>query len=117
MIEYTYNEFCFTIDTFYGAPAQSKIGKLVEEEGFDKALDKYGDDTRAAKRLLKSDNIVDFIFGVCWLNDAFYDGGHTSLCASIFPPRCLLTFLHQWGKSFCPGSTPSTVTRRWSPLR
>lgn len=86
LIDYTYNELCFVIDTCYGAPAKSKIGSLVQEKGLDKALDEYGDDTRTAKELLKSDDIINFIFGLCWLDDAFNDGGHTVLYASIAPP-------------------------------
>ena len=85
MTDYTYNELCFVADTFYGYPLKAKIAKLVKEVGFDKALDEYGEDTRMAKQLLQSTSFADFFIGLCNLNDAFDDGGHTNLHYSITP--------------------------------
>ena len=83
MVEYTYNELCFVIDHFYGAPLNGKIAPLVREKGFDKALDEFSDGTRTGKELLKSDNLVDYMLGLCWIDEAFADGGHTALVYSI----------------------------------
>ncbi len=85
MVSYTYNELCFVADTYYGRPLNGSISKLVSEKGFDKALDEFSDDTRTAKELLKSNNIVDFMTGLCKLRDAFEDGGHTNLFFSVYP--------------------------------
>lgn len=85
MTDYTYNELCFVADTFYGYPLKAKIAKLVKEVGFDKALDEYGEDTRMAKQLLQSTSFADYFIGLCNLNDAFDDGGHTNLYFGIIP--------------------------------
>ena len=85
MVAYTYNELCFVADTYYGRPLNGSISKLIGEKGFDKALDEFSDDTRTAKDLLKSNNIIDYMIGLCKLSDAFEDGGHTNLFFSVYP--------------------------------
>lgn len=91
MTEFTYNELCFQIDHFYGAPSKAEIADSIVEKGFDKTLDEYSEETRAAKALLKSTDLVDFYLGLCALAGVFYDGGHTVLyydpvtAAQIYP--------------------------------
>ena len=63
----------------YGRPGQAEIASMLEEKGFDKALDEYNDDTRRAKELLLSENMVDYVLGTAYLGEAFYDGGHTAV--------------------------------------
>ena len=79
LVELTYNDLCFAFDKLYGRPAQAEIASVVEEKGFDEALDVYNDDTRRAKELLLSDNMVDFVLGTAYLGQAFADGGHTAV--------------------------------------
>lgn len=77
--DYAYNELCFVMDNFYGRPSKSAIASLVEEKGFDKALDEFSDETRFAKNLLRSESASDFIIGLAILDTALYDGGHTAM--------------------------------------
>ena len=79
LVELTYNDLCFAFDKLYGRPAQAEIASVVEERGFDEALDVYNDDTRRAKELLLSDNMVDYVLGTAYLGQAFADGGHTAV--------------------------------------
>ena len=81
MAEFTYNEFCFAMDHFYGMPANAKAGVSVAEKGFDKTLEEFSDETRLAKELLQSTDVVEYMLGLCCLTDAFFDGGHTSMYA------------------------------------
>ncbi len=78
-IRYTYNELCFVIDNFYGCPAKGRIASSIEEKGFDKTLDEFSDDTRTAKQLLVSDSMTDYLIGLCYIADDFFDGGHTMI--------------------------------------
>ena len=79
LVELTYNDLCFAFDKLYGRPAQAEIASVVEEKGFDEALDVYNDDTRRAKELLLSDNMIDYVLGTAYLGQAFADGGHTAV--------------------------------------
>ena len=79
LVELTYNDLCFAVDKLYGRPAQAEIASVIAEKGFDKALDEYNDDTRRAKELLLSENMVDYILGTAYLGKVFSDGGHTAL--------------------------------------
>ena len=83
MIQYTYNEMCFVMDNIYGYPSKAAISASVHQKGFDKTLDEYNDDSQRAKQLLLSSNKADFILGMCYLSNLFWDGGHTAfnLCA------------------------------------
>ena len=47
IIALTYNELCFLMDKYYGAPSRSEI---------DRTLDEYSDNTRRAKELILSDS-------------------------------------------------------------
>ncbi|MBQ7647405.1 MAG: hypothetical protein IJS94_09060, partial [Clostridia bacterium] len=77
MVRLTYNELCFAIDNFYGAPSNALIADIIKEKGLDKTLDEYSDDTRKMKELLLSGDLVDFYVGFSCLDSLFYDGGHT----------------------------------------
>lgn len=79
LVELAYNDLCFAIDKLYGRPAQAEIASLLEEKSFDEALDEYNDDTRRAKELLLSENMVDYVLGTAYLGKVFSDGGHTAV--------------------------------------
>lgn len=79
LVELTYNDLCFAVDKLYGKPAQAEIASMLEEKSFDETLDEYNDDTRRAKELLLSENMVDYILGTAYLGKVFSDGGHTAL--------------------------------------
>lgn len=84
LAEFTYHELCFFMDHFYGRPSKAKIAASIAEKGFDKTLDEYSDDTRKAKELLMSDDLLDFLAGFMYLDKLFDDGGHTSLFYELF---------------------------------
>ncbi|WP_316632217.1 dockerin type I domain-containing protein, partial [uncultured Ruminococcus sp.] len=79
LVELTYNDLCFAVDKLYGRPAQAEIASMLEEKSFDETLDEYNDDTRRAKELLLSENMVDYILGTAYLGQIFSDGGHTAI--------------------------------------
>ena len=83
MIDFTYNELCFSIDHFYGKPPKAEIAEAIEEKGFDAAIGDYDDMTAKAKKLLKSDSRVDFCKGLMILDNYFADGGHTMLSGGM----------------------------------
>ena len=83
MIDFTYNELCFSIDHFYGVPPKAEIAKDVEEKGFDKAIKEYDKTTATAREYLLSEDRVDFCKGLMMLDNYFNDGGHTLLCGGM----------------------------------
>ncbi|MCR4611898.1 MAG: hypothetical protein K5644_08375 [Lachnospiraceae bacterium] len=80
--DFTYRDFCFYIDNFYGCPSPSLLSDSIIEKGFDATLETYSDDTREVKRLLKSTDSVDMLFGIRILDNMIYDGGHNYLDSS-----------------------------------
>ena len=79
LVDYSYNEMCFFFDTIYGKPAQCKLVKSIKEIGFDQTLETYNEDTKKAKELLHSTDIMEFTKGLLILQTYMYDGGHTLL--------------------------------------
>ena len=82
--EYSYNELCFLMDYFYGRPSKATAASYLEKMDFDQALDEISDNTRKAKKLLKSDRTTDYLIGLCYLQSAFCDGGHTFFTSGSF---------------------------------
>ena len=68
---YSYGELCFAIDHFYGRPGRNSIDKTIEADGIDKAL---GEKVR---KLLKSTDMEEYIFGMEILATKLADGSHT----------------------------------------
>ena len=83
MIEFTYNELCFSIDHFYGAPPKAEIAKDIKKKGFDTAIKEYDATTARARNLLLSNDRVDFCKGLMILDNYFGDGGHTMLSGGM----------------------------------
>ena len=68
---YSYGELCFAIDHFYGRPGRKSIDKTIEADGIDKALDEN------VRKLLKSTDMEEYIFGMEILGTKLADGSHT----------------------------------------
>lgn len=83
IVEFAYNDLCFMMDYFYGAPAKGAAADSVKEKGFDATLDTFSDDTRLAKELLHSHNMLDYQMGLATLYNAFEDGGHTDFTMGL----------------------------------
>ena len=83
LIDFTYHELCFVMDHFYGYPPASKLAEPIREKGFDKAIEEYNDTTARAKELLLSDDLLDYFYGLVFLDEYLNDGGHTSLSLGL----------------------------------
>ena len=79
LVDYSYNEMCFFFDSIYGKPAQCKLAESIKNIGFDQTLETYNEDTKKAKELLHSTDIMEFTEGLLILQTYMYDGGHTLL--------------------------------------
>ena len=75
----TYSEICLAIDWLYGKPAQAEIASELEEKSFDQMLADHSDETRRARELLQSSDMVDFLCGMGFMARLFKDGGHTAI--------------------------------------
>ncbi|MBQ9469099.1 MAG: hypothetical protein IJU52_08855 [Clostridia bacterium] len=84
MAAFTYNELCFAMDHFYGAPLNAQIAKAVTEKGFDQALEDFSDETKTARQMLRSEDVVEYIAGLTVLSFPFFDGGHTAMYMDPF---------------------------------
>ena len=73
----TYSELCLAIDRLYGRPAQAEIAAELEEKSFDEMLAGHSDETRRARELLQSTDMVEFLCGMGFMARLFRDGGHT----------------------------------------
>ncbi len=90
MAKLTYSELCLAIDRLYGKPAQAEIASELEAKSFDQMLADHSDETRRARELLQSSDMVDFLCGMGFMAQLFKDGGHTAiympaLFALLFP--------------------------------
>lgn len=77
--EYAYRELCFVMDHFYGCPPRARLADAIREKGFDKAIETFDATTAEAKELLLSEDLVDYCFGLLYLDMYLDDGGHTLL--------------------------------------
>lgn len=83
---YSYAELCFVIDHFYGMPGRSSLEAGIQSVGLDATLD-ASETGRAVKRLLKSTNLFDTIYGMNILSVLLDDGGHTSMAIGLILER------------------------------
>ena len=79
LTRFNYNELCFAMDHFYGAPSRAKLAKAIRADGLDKTLESYDRYTAEIKSLLLSGNKLDYMYGVLLLDEYLYDGGHTMM--------------------------------------
>ena len=79
LVDYTYRELCFVMDHFYGCPSKAELAQLIGEKGFDQAITSYNATTAAAKDLLLSEDLIDYLYGLLYLDMYMDDGGHTVL--------------------------------------
>ena len=82
MAAYSYGELCFVIDHFYGMPGRSPLEGDICSKGIDKALDTVKNGP-TIKKLLKSTNMQEYLFGMNLLQMLMEDGGHTGLVPNI----------------------------------
>lgn len=80
--EYSYNELCFSMDHFYGAPSRNTLAPTILELGFDATLDTT-DTLRKAKTYLKSESLVEYALGLFMIGTDLFDGGHTNSALDV----------------------------------
>ena len=81
LIDYNYNELCFSFDLTYGFPGRPHFTPLLKEKGLDGMLSEGNDSTKKIKELLLSDDIASYTAGFDLLNTYLWDGGHTQFAA------------------------------------
>ena len=81
---YSYGQYCFLLDNYYGLPGREAIHQTMLREGkLDLALQSHSDFTKKCRDYLRSTDQIEFYAGVQMLADHFADTGHTSLSASL----------------------------------
>lgn len=76
-IAFTYNELCFAMDYLYVFPSRCELANVLQEKGFDKALQEYSSETRLVRDYLLSSDASRFVLGLTILTVMLDDGGHT----------------------------------------
>jgi len=75
LIDLTYRELCFNLETFYGCPSATAFSEAVKNKGLDAALSQQDPETRT---LLLSADRAEYATGLHRLFDYLMDdGGHT----------------------------------------
>jgi len=74
MADYSYGQLCFVVDHFYGMPGRSPLEEAIRKDGLDKALDS-AEDGATIKKLLKSTDMQEYLFGMDCLQMLLHDGG------------------------------------------
>ena len=77
LVEYNYNELCFSFDKNYGFPGRFVYNDILAETDFDTMLSTASDGTRKIKEFLLSEDVYEYCAGYELLNTYLWDGGHT----------------------------------------
>lgn len=81
MAKFRYQELCFVFDNLFGYPGRTILEQNgMAENGFDATLDVV-QNGKLVKRLLQSNNNMDFAWGRMAMQYLINDGGHTSFWA------------------------------------
>ena len=86
MVDYNYNNLCFTLTNFFGYPGRTLLEKSMKEKGLDQALQDYGKAGQMTRELLKSTDMYDYFAGSSTLSCLLDDGGHTYTNLTIINP-------------------------------
>ena len=78
MVDFNYKELCFGLDHFYGYPGRVKYNDQLKAKGLDKTLEEDIECGPAIKKLLLSEKMVEYMFGMTGLMGVYFDG-HTSM--------------------------------------
>ncbi|MCR5773798.1 MAG: hypothetical protein K6G42_01815 [Lachnospiraceae bacterium] len=74
LAEFSYNEMCFAIDHFYCNTGNALLDDLIEEYGFDTALQEYGEIGETTSEYLRSTDFAEYYTGFDLLCPMLYDG-------------------------------------------
>lgn len=88
MAAYSYGELCFVVDHFYGMPGRSPLEEAIRSKGLDAALD-GAENGATIKKLLKSTDMQEYIFGMDCLHLLLQDGGHTMTLVDMMANQAL----------------------------
>jgi len=78
LAEFNYKELCFALDHFYGYPGRIKYNDELKAKGLDKVLEEDVECGPAIKKLLLSDKMTEYLFGMTGLTGIYFDG-HTAM--------------------------------------
>ena len=79
IVDYTYRELMFMLDTLWQSTGRCYFSDAIEEKGMDRALSETDDTTRGLQKLLKSEDLKEYQLAMGILSDMLFDGGHTNL--------------------------------------
>ena len=79
MAAFSYNSLCFSIDYFFGKPSSTLLAEMLRDHTLDQSLAEFNEETAAARELLQSTSLVDYMNGFMVLGYYLFDGGHTVL--------------------------------------
>ena len=79
LASFSYRELCFAMDHFYGCPPKAKLADAIREKGFDRALADYDATTAQAREMLQSADLIDYLYGLLYLDEYIDDGGHSMM--------------------------------------
>ena len=86
MVDYNYNNLCFTLTNFFGYPGRTLLEESMKEKGLDQALQDYGKAGQLTRELLKSKDMYDYFSGCSTLSCLLFDGGHTYTDLTVINP-------------------------------
>ena len=78
LVDFNYKELCFGLDHFYGYPGRVKYNDQLKAKGLDKTLEEDIELGPKIKKLLLSEKMCDYLFGMTGLMGVYFDG-HTSM--------------------------------------
>ena len=78
LVDFNYKELCFGMDHFYGYPGRVKYNDELKAKGLDKTLEEDIELGPKIKKLLLSEKMCDYLFGMTGLMGVYFDG-HTSM--------------------------------------
>ena len=78
LVDFNYKELCFGMDHFYGYPGRVKYNDELKAKGLDKTLEEDIEFGPKIKKLLLSEKMVDYLFGMTGLTGVYFDG-HTGM--------------------------------------
>lgn len=95
LVDFNYNELCYSFDMTYGFPGSAVFNDLLKEKGLDGMLSEGNETTKKLKEMLHSTDIAEYTLAFDALNLYLWDGGHTQFSAITTSNEKVLEKLQQ----------------------